>query len=415
MFKQKFFNTLFAAMVGLLLLTAGACDPGGGGGGGGGSTSCVSNSSRLQGRDEFKIWQNIVYEGPASVSPLPQATCSDWNPVAAGDALSVDSSGEAELNFSACWSGRIFIFRDSGGTFRTAACRKAEYPSAGDCVLNGTWYTGSCAGEYTLNTPSARITKIGTSYSVTYLEEFGLTLVAVMEGEAGVAPVTRYDPTNLEAPIPVRHAEFLFTMPDDQLREIGGLPPRTPHPVELLPAVVNELGIHQWMRDAAGRASEENVLPPAWPAELGGQGVVAPPQPGNAFSVRADGGLLTDPQAQRTLLSAIDWRAMPADENGAPAQVTAIIGGESFDAVQSLSYDPAAAAVYFKEAQPRGLVVLLFYPAEDPGLEGVAGRIVEYLIQIGVHAEIRSVSADELLDQLKIHASAGEPVMALTR
>ena len=64
---------------------------------------------------------------------------------------------------------------------------KADFGTIGDCVL-GTWYYGTCAGEFTIHTGSASIVKNGTSLSVTYVPERELTLVVVLEGRVWVTP-----------------------------------------------------------------------------------------------------------------------------------------------------------------------------------------------------------------------------------
>ena len=64
--------------------------------------------------------------------------------------------------------------------------------------------------------------------------------------------------------------EFVFTMPDDMLREIGGLRPRDRYPLDMLPPVVFELGIQDWVFGAAIIAREKQYLPPNWPRDLGG-------------------------------------------------------------------------------------------------------------------------------------------------
>ena len=232
--------------------------------------SCANAPARQQGVNEYKVWQSQVYQGVNTISDLSASTCSGWNPFASNQFISTDANGEAELNFAQCWPGRIFIFQDSAANFQTAACRQAEYGASAACVMNGTWYTGECASAYTLNTPSARITKRGTTISVTYLDERQLTLVIVLKGAVEVEPLQTYHPTVLAPFVPVPEGHFLFTMPDEKLNLVAAVIPRTAQPLELLPAVAAELGIENWIFDVASKATQDGLLPANWPPSLGG-------------------------------------------------------------------------------------------------------------------------------------------------
>ena len=112
-----------------------------------------------------------------------------------------------------------------------------------------------------------------------------------------MTPVETFDPTVLGLPLPVAEGFFLFTMPNAQLSDVAGLPPRTSHPISDLDDVAIELGIVDWMFDVRDKADESGILPADWPAELGGEGPEEPPteEPpiaGDGYNVVSSGGVL---------------------------------------------------------------------------------------------------------------------------
>ncbi|GAB4528271.1 MAG: hypothetical protein Kow0063_04320 [Anaerolineae bacterium] len=386
-------------------------------------------STRTQGCDEFKRWQSQVFKNSSVF------TLADWHPLNAGDELSTDGSGEAELNLSDCWAGRIFIFKNSGGHFKVAQCSKAEYPTAGTCIPFGTWYVGKCAGEFDLNTGSAKVVKRGTSYSATFLHENReITLVVVLQdGQVSVKPVATFDPMEFGPATDVSEGQFYFTMPNAVLSDIAGLAPRTAHPLEDLLPVVDELRIRDWMFDVHKRAAEDDVLPGNWPPELvaGEPATEAPaveevaaeapaveeaaaeePAAEEGFFVTTNGGVLADPRVQEALVRGVDWSVAGGDGGG----VTAFVGNQPLDAVNDLSYDPERALELLAEAgiEP-GMPVTVLYPAEDPQLGQAAGAAAEYLGKLDIDAVIVPVPGDELDAQMAVRARDEEPVMVLAR
>jgi hypothetical protein len=201
-----------------------------------------------------------------------------WHPLDTGDTLSADKNGEAELNFSDCWPGKLYLFDNSKGKIRVRDCHKAQYDEVSDlCNPDGSVFSEKCRGEFSATTGSVRLTKLGTSFSVTALpEDREISLVVVLEGQVTVEPVLSYDPeTKLGEALDVPEG-FYFTMPDAMLSDVAGLEPREWHPVDKLGPVAEELGSVDWMIEVHDRAKKGGVLPDNWPLELVGRETVAP-------------------------------------------------------------------------------------------------------------------------------------------
>jgi hypothetical protein len=414
--KTNWYEIAFLVGVCLLATVGIACN--------GPDTPTVCANTRTKGNDEFRRWAD-------SVSKNSNAVKDDcWRQLVGGDTVSVNSSGEAELNFSDCWDGRIFVFYDSGGIFRTERCGKALYPGSYLCVDFNTWYFGKCAGEFQVVTGSASIKKTGTSLSVTYLpegidrdnlpEELDLTLVVVFEGSAEITPVDTFDPTIL-GPTEIVAAsatdgKFYFTMPLDRQSRIGALWPRRVYSVADLPPLVEELGIRDWILKVAERVVEDGVLPPTWPRDLGGKG--EPPEPGwNGFGVILGGGELQNPGVAEGILMAVDWQI--AHSVGAPrgGQVSAQTpDGKIIDVLTGMPYDPSEAQVLFRQAgYPSGLTVEIFFPAEDELLMKMAETLTEYLAKVNVKGTPVAVPGSDLYIKMTANMAAGVSVIALTR
>jgi hypothetical protein len=384
----------FLVLVGVLFVVACTCN-------GNGPVTCPSGSgTRTSGNDEFKRWHTKVFKGPSTSSSLPEFKCTGWHPLADRDALSTDNSGEAELNLSACWPGRIYVFKDSGANFQVETCTKSDFPTSGTCVPFGTWYVGGCAGEFDIFSGSAKIVKRGTSFSVTYLpDNRETTLVVVLEGQVDVAPVLSVDPTRLDVGASVAPGSFYFTMPNANLDDVANLPPRQLHPVEALPAVADELRIRDWMVGVAQKADEDGVLPPNWPRELGGQGQpVERPTGGERIFVAGGGGPLEDKRVWEGALMAVDWGAL------------------GFEVGMDLAYDPDKSRALLEEAgYPRGFGMALLFPAEDDRLDEAVGIVAQQLGEIGIDSAIEAVPGNEMEILLATRAEAGEAAMGLSR
>jgi hypothetical protein len=335
---------------------------------------------------------------------VPQTACQGWCQLVEGDILETDNTGQAELNFSDCWPGRLFLYQISVAQALVNACTKADYCPGGVCnnppamcVNNGAVYADKCASEFNPVTGSTRIEKTGSSYLMTYQKDAGdVTTVMVMDGVVRLRPVTQFDPVRLGEAVDVQGGQFLFTMPDESLREVGGLEPRTVQSMEQLPQVVQELGLQDWVIEAARMAEEGGDLPANWPAELSGRGAV----------VRTGGGSLSTREAQVWTYGSIDWTNLPVSD----LPITLFVQGEPVDSTE-FPYSPIRT---FGILIGEGVVQLIF-PADDGELEETAAVIANYLGQSGVQVEFVPADSSEVAALIRGYEANQRPYLSLTR
>jgi hypothetical protein len=364
---------------------------------------CVENAAgRTQGCDEFT--PQLVAVRRFDNAGVPLSACQGWCPLSAGDLLETDGTGQAELNFSDCWPGRLFLYQASLAQAMVSVCTKADFCPGGNCsnppamcVPNGALYTDKCAGEFNPVTGSARIEKSTATYLITYRKEGDVTTVILMDGELRLRPVAQVDPVRLGDLMQVRGGQFLFTMPDESLSGVGGLAPRVPHSVEQLPQVVQELGLEDWVLRAAETARQSGVLPENWPSSLSGLGV----------DVVTGGGQLSNPETQLWLYQAINWSDLPVSDR----RMRLFIRGEPVNALD-INYLPARAAEALK---PQALAIRLVFPEGNAELEESAKVIAEYLARAGISAELTPVAADQLARLIRVYEAGQQPYLYLTR
>jgi hypothetical protein len=409
--RTRKFEIAFFLFVCVLAITALTCN-----GDGPEEVSCPEGeSARTEGCDQLKRRLSKVYKGPSNVANLATATyeftLSGWRSVNTGDAVTTNASGEAELNFSDCYPGHIYCFKDSGLVFRAETCRKTQYPSHSTCADKGTLFVGDCAAEFTVDTANARLTVQGTSFAVTYVPGGGgVTLVVGLEGSVNMLPVDSVEPIRFGESIDVPGGQFLFTMLETELVDIAGFAPRQRHGLEDLPIVADELGIQDWMLDVRVKAEEIGVLPDNWPPRLGGEG-----GEGEGIRVTSGGAFLDDPLAQEAVATAVDWFAVQNVVAPGGGQVLVNIGDDYVDAL-SLEYDPERAVALLEEGgYPLDLPIMILFPAEDERLGEAAGVIAEYLSGLGMEIGIEPVPASELDAVTSTLAAAGEAFMVVTR
>jgi hypothetical protein len=378
------------------------------------SKCAAGNPDRTEGCDEFTPLQNFVkIDGSSFTDP-------GWYPLDTGDTLTTDANGEAEMNLSECWPGHIYVFKNSAGAFHVEQCSEAEFESASaTCVSFGTWYVGSCAAEFdVIWTGSAKITKTGTSFSVTYLPKMHLTLIVVLEGEVSLEAVNSYGPTELEeGATPVSAGSFYFTMPIDDLNAIAELNPREVYSVDKLPPVAQELDIVDQMLDVHDQAGADGVLPNNWPQEMGMEMVVVEEEMSeNAFVITMGGGALSDPKVQEGMLTGVDWWSI-AQETDPPAKTVTVFVADGPSIIDSeLTYDPARSQTLFEEAGYAGnQPITILYPAEDNQLAAIAELAVESLGGMGIDAAVEEVPEGGLTEKMQMIIAAGEQVIALSR
>ena len=382
----------------LALVVLARCDLNGDDGGG----SSGGGPHRVR-RLISQVWAG----SPASNPPLLSG--SSWQDLQTGDGITTDDSGEAELDLDGC-SGSVYVFKES--TIQVSACRKSEQASGlATCSQQGTsFFNVQCAGAFVVDTGSARVTVSGTAFSVSYVPGRRLTLLVVLEGRVRVQPVVDLDTGALGESITVKAPYFLYTLPGPTSPEFGGLPPREPLPLELLPPLVDAVGLEPWMDDLAQRAEQEGVLPAEWPFGAAAVEVVeAVPAVVLAFG----GGPLEERNLQQGVLAAIDRTAIREQLfPGQPVDMIARLGADEVDA-DTVPYDPEFAIATI---EAYGLTELrIVYLEGDLELTGVAKFALNGLLQFIPDVSLLPVARDDLDNVVRNSLAAGQSVMWVTR
>jgi hypothetical protein len=405
--KTNRYEVGYLLLVCVLAICAFACN-------GNGTTPeavCVDGAgARSEGCDEFARESAIVRKNGVIQGD------NDWHPLATNDTLVTDDNGEAELNFSDCWPGQLWLFGNTVTEIGVRDCRKSEFDEISNlCVPDGTLFSGKCLGEFSVSTASVRLTKLGSSFTVTALPgNRDISLVVVLEGAVKVEPVLSFDPTRLGEGSDVVGGEFYFTMPDAMLSDVAGFPPRRLHSVSDLYPVVRELGIEPWIGIVGERAESLGVLPDNWPRELVGPGVTVPPEPG--WVVSMGGGELNDTRIQEALVRAVDWSSALKQVADGVGTVTAQIGDKPVDVIKQLPYDPELSKALLDEAGYRQQGVTVMFPTGDEQLGEAAKWVMEYLGGMGIEVVLKEGPGDELGRLItSVRATSGRPVMILSR
>jgi hypothetical protein len=183
-----------------------------------------------------------------------------------GDSISTDEFGEASLIFGEC--AKVFIYQNSGLMKR--ACPRADIQGANlaGCVRQGTASFNECASKVRIQSDSAQITLDGTWVSVTYLEQWQLTVLLVFEGKANANAVTDFESWKLDEEsthVPTKY--FWFSVPNDKLKEFKalnvGLVPRRAYPFERLPELLGNENLKMpSLRPVEERAVAAGVVTP---------------------------------------------------------------------------------------------------------------------------------------------------------
>ncbi len=411
MYKKKTHLVLFLIIFCFLPLLLTTCKPKT-------EPDCTpGKSDRTEGCDQFTRVKPFVRYGKASLSSLPIFNQTGWHPFEKDYAVSTSSSGVAEINFSDCWPGRIFCFRNTNFNFRVEKCNNLSGSGTPlGCLAVGQAYTnGPCPAEYTvIYTGSARIIKEGTVFAITYLpDNRDITLLIVLEGRAKIEPAVSFDPTVLDDPDDVPAGMFYFTMPNEQLSPVGGLDPRQAYPIEMLPPVVEELDIWDWMFDVRDQAERDGVLPENWPPELGGSGVG--PGPDNQIFVNSGGGALADTRVQEAMLNAVNWPEVAAASGLDSTQITGFVGGDPIDLLPDAPFDPDLARELLAVAgYPNGVGMTIFYPAGDAELAKTAEIMRQFFAESGFDGTIQEATA-EIDTRLAMMEAAGESFIIIER
>jgi hypothetical protein len=356
------------------------------------ATASCNDGTPTPPKDQVLRLTPVVWAGSPATNP-PLLDHYNWTSLSAGDAIKTDEAGQAEIQLDGC-SGSLYVFKD--GVIQVSTCLEEEQASGlATCVQVGTGYFNvECTSRFTVDTPSSRITVLGTAFSVTYVPERQLTLVIVFEGGVTVQPVIDFDTGKL-APESIRvdSGEFLYTEP--------GLETPKPLPFEELPPLVQELGIHPWIDDIEQRAERDRLLPQTWPFR-------------RAVVLLTEGGAFEDPTVQRAVLAAVDKEAVLAGAfPGQEVRFRSALGREEIDARQ-IPYDPEMARASLEEAgYARGVPVFLLFSEGDESLTRMAEGMSKYLAEAGFEVELVPVAEEELGTMVPLMREGGKSVMWL--
>jgi len=211
-----------------------------------------------------------VWAGPGLPPPLLQD--DKWHDLDSGDHVVTNEDGEACLEVSGCML--IYLFQN-GEEIAKSGCPKSDR-SGGNvtCAIEGTSvFNNSCTEHVVIETRSAELVLEGTWGSVTYLQEWQLSLILVSEGRVSVRPMLDFGDRTLGSATAVTQEEFLFTAPDDVLHEIGdiaGFRAREVYPFDELPSFIEGLKqmikepdlLESWMGKVREQALSDGYPPP---------------------------------------------------------------------------------------------------------------------------------------------------------
>jgi len=353
----------------------------------------------------FEVQRQTPVVEIGSATPLAPIGDNAWRPLPAGYLVTTDASGEALLEAEAA-AGlcRVYVFRLA--TLSIRACPKSTYSGGNaSCLEELSAAYSECSGHLIM-TPSGQAQVVGSWVSVTYLPQSQLTLVIVLEGKVSVWPVLELtDRVLASSSIPLAGGEFLYTMPDDMLRETAGLPGRTPLPLEQLPPLIDALGLEPWMERVRERAGQDGVPTPP-PAGGAGSGVV----------LRGGGGALEDPLVRQAVLSAVRWEEHSRKffpDPGVP--ITSELGDEVLDARQ-VAWDVELAKALLAEAGASdGLSVVLLVSGDDEGLAALADAMAADLKPVGIVAKSQFIGQADAPGRMQALIDAGAAVLWLSR
>ncbi len=172
--------------------------------------------------------------------------------------VSTDASGEALLQGNGqLASCRIYVYLDS--ILQKKACPKASFQGGNaSCVEEGSVSFQNCRDHF-VSTPSGELKLLGTWALVTYLPDSQATIAMVNEGSVEMAPVLNTSQETLGPRIEIGAGEFVYTAPDDVMREIPGMPARTPQKIERLSGMLPGYDVLPWLGQAEIRATQANV------------------------------------------------------------------------------------------------------------------------------------------------------------
>jgi hypothetical protein len=365
----------------------------------------------------------VVWAGSLTPTPLPKLEDDDEHGLVPGGLVTTDESGEARIEVDDCLA--IYVYWDTELLRR--GCRKGEDISGNaTCLVNGTSkYNNECGIEVVVQTPDAEIALEGTVALVGYYPSLRLTLVRVYEGTVYVTPVTQAGIPESE-PIQVDAGSFVFTIPNEMgIEDIGGLPMRVPHDLELDARIDEELAWRTGKTNVAGQRAR------FWDRALQ-DGVEYTDHLLPELVMRAGGGVMDDPAAADQMLEAVahsvPWRELVAERyGGQPVQVEmarslpqarGLQDDVVLDDAGAVDHNPQLSRELVKElraADPDFAGVTLILPDADMDAPISEDDLLPWFERAGL--EIRKIIRASGLDALGVYSElvqAGEPVLWLT-
>lgn len=363
-------------------------------------------------REHAKVWT-----GPGDAAELPELDDAAWHDLEAGSLVTTDDRGEGWVQFRDCML--IYVFRTS--KLRKSPCPKSSL-SGGNvtCAVEGTSaFNNQCASKIIIQTFTMQLELNGTWLKVSYLPDLQLTVVEVWEGSATVWPVLNAEDYTLGDAVEVDKGRSWFTVPDDVLDEVEGLPVR--ESLDSLPPQIADF-VQPWQEPALARAK--------------GDGVSLTPPPGVQVFLINGGGPMDDPRVREAIQYAVPWAQVAEEafpDRDAPIAITSMPEGmtqvkpenitvwEVLDA-RDLDYDPEQARMLLAEAgYPDGFSAAFLFALDDEELVLMAETMASSLGEVGIDLEtdpnvieLRYVvtPAEQLVTEL---VQEGTPVLWLSR
>jgi hypothetical protein len=348
-----------------------------------------------------------VYTNAASSSMVALNTSAPL-PLPTGKRVRTDSSGQALLEgqLSTNKTCRIYVFQQ--GSLATHGCAKSSFQGSSTvtCQEENTAVYKECKGNLQ-QTGSAEVKVSGSWLAITYLPDQQLTLVAVADGAAELTPVTGFEERALGQPVRVEAQQFLFTMPDDRLGSVAGLPPRQARPLEELPVVIETLGLGPWYERVGERARQDGVDFPVGPGEP------VSPVPMGLFTLHG-GGALADERVQDAIGWGVDWMSILASIFPNQEPVVRLDFPGRLMTTDRFAFDPDRAMELLAEADyPAELGLGLVVAAEDGPLVDAGEWMLGYLLELGLQVEYFVEPAVEVPSIIEKYENRGKPVLWL--
>lgn len=235
--------------------------------------------------------------------PLPELTNNNPVSLSAGDLVTTNAQGEAEVQIQDCLT--LFVFQN--GNLQRSACRRSDALS-GLAACSSAGMTGvlnNCTSMIDIQTPSASTTTNGTWFSVIYLPEDQLSIVQLYDGKVDVRAAIK--PAGNEWSPETQQLEgpgLWFTAPGSEPPVINGVVGRQVLPLEDWPALRAGLierypDLDLWMGAIRQTAGEQGLpFPAAITMKLG------------EMDSRFVGIFWADEGIQRAFEIGVDWKSL---------------------------------------------------------------------------------------------------------